>query len=380
MSIFRCDGRYNLTIYEPDLEPGWIKPYNIHSSYETSRNYYGTISGISPDKIAYATQASEAAFIVDKVTTEDVKCEILPVNFNHTDDNLYVAFSEGNFMKLKHMLKMKTKDVYKMHTIDVEFEVKHMFFNSLISAVNLIPQHILPRILPTAKEFLQPTYPTVHESYMFIDHIVDVKDEHNLVLKKVAYCHNMTPPVLVTGPFGTGKTRLLATAAHFFIMYGKHYGKKTLILVGAHHQASADQLLECFCQIALERNIETDWASVFRVASFRYKNQDSKYQGFYKNGWQVLKYIQQYKHSRPLLVITTFHTSIQLRRQLNQICFTHILLDEGSQAREPEAIAPLCLASPFTKIVIAGDSFQVIDLSCLELHVLIHFSPIVYSF
>ena len=34
-------------------------------------------------------------------------------------------------------------------------------------------------------------------------------------------------------------------------------------------------------------------------------------------------------------------------------------MDEGAQAREPEAVAPLCLATKNTKIVIAGDQFQV---------------------
>ena len=39
--------------------------------------------------------------------------------------------------------------------------------------------------------------------------------------------------------------------------------------------------------------------------------------------------------------------------------FTHILLDEGAQSREPESIAPLCLADIDTKIIIVGDHKQV---------------------
>jgi len=40
--------------------------------------------------------------------------------------------------------------------------------------------------------------------------------------------------------------------------------------------------------------------------------------------------------------------------------FTHILIDEGAQTREPEAVAPLGLADDNAKIVIAGDHLQVI--------------------
>ena len=39
-------------------------------------------------------------------------------------------------------------------------------------------------------------------------------------------------------------------------------------------------------------------------------------------------------------------------------CFTHILLDEAAQAMECEAILPLALASPNTRIVLAGDHMQ----------------------
>ena len=41
--------------------------------------------------------------------------------------------------------------------------------------------------------------------------------------------------------------------------------------------------------------------------------------------------------------------------------FTHILVDEAAQAREPELTAVLSLASEHTKLVFAGDHLQVRD-------------------
>ncbi len=49
--------------------------------------------------------------------------------------------------------------------------------------------------------------------------------------------------------------------------------------------------------------------------------------------------------------------------------FTHILLDEGAQAREPEAVAPLSLATKDTKIVIAGDPQQVSNIGSSHVYV-----------
>ena len=51
-------------------------------------------------------------------------------------------------------------------------------------------------------------------------------------------------PVLVTGAFGTGKTRLLAVATHFFIEEGKLKNVPTRVLICAHHQVTADSFVE----------------------------------------------------------------------------------------------------------------------------------------
>ena len=60
------------------------------------------------------------------------------------------------------------------------------------------------------------------------------------------------------------------------------------------------------------------------------------------------------------VVITTLATSrVLLDLQLHHGFFTHILVDEAAQALEPEAVTPLALAGPNTKIVFTGDHMQV---------------------
>jgi len=63
---------------------------------------------------------------------------------------------------------------------------------------------------------------------------------------------------------------------------------------------------------------------------------------------------------RHRVVITTLAMSQHLLElHLNHGFFTHILVDEAAQALEPEALTPLALAGPNTKVVFTGDHMQV---------------------
>ena len=60
------------------------------------------------------------------------------------------------------------------------------------------------------------------------------------------------------------------------------------------------------------------------------------------------------------VVITTLATSKHLLQlNLQHGFFSHILVDEAAQALEPEALTPLGLAGPNTKVVFTGDHMQV---------------------
>ena len=294
-----------------------------------------------------------------------MRCEILPANYRHTDDKLYVVFSSTNFVKLKQMLHV---DFGVKQIVEVEFEVAHLFFNTLIKAISSLKNDIISRIVPNKENFIPP-----RRALLRVDEIIDTLvrdgDEHKQVLRNLEYCHPESPPVLVSGPFGTGKTRLLTLAAHFFLEYGRRCNAKTCILMVAHHQASADLLLECFCELAKEKRMESQ--TVVRITSNNYRLKNRTYQQCYRTVREFyLQYERQLDHLRSVLVVTTFQTSLRLH-DLRPGLFTHILLDEGAQAWEPEAIAPLCSASNHTKIVIAGDACQVCVVSSSSTYTII---------
>ena len=74
---------------------------------------------------------------------------------------------------------------------------------------------------------------------------------------------------------------------------------------------------------------------------------------------QFKKNVTEIIGNKYLVVVTTFLTAHNIQSVVGKNVFTHILIDEGAQTREPETIAPLSMANGCTKIVIAGDNQQV---------------------
>ncbi|XP_072098762.1 probable helicase with zinc finger domain isoform X1 [Mobula birostris] len=171
------------------------------------------------------------------------------------------------------------------------------------------------------------------------------------------------PPVLIIGPYGTGKTFTLAQAV-------KHILKQqdTRILICTHSNSAADLYIKDYLHPYVEAG--NPQARPLRV--------------YFRNRWvkTVHPVVQQYclissTHStfqmpqkedilRHRVVVVTLSTSQYLcQLDLELGLFTHILLDEAAQAMECETIMPLALANRHTRIVLAGDHMQL--------------SPFVYS-
>ena len=310
---------------------------------------------MSTDQIAYATQASEAAFVVSYAqngSKEEIKLEILKDNYEHSDSNMYVVFHINEAEKLFRIISPLKSGKYD---VSVEFEVKHFYFNSLVKAVNKITPMIIKRILPNRKSFLpldivhgKQVSPLLKE----LSHLVRVDDEDQYkTLETILSCKRKSPPIIVSGAFGTGKTQVLAIATYCLIRHGQKSLEPVRVLICAHHQASADHFIEKY----FGPMFKTNAVKLIRLTSKSYSVRNSKFHQYYMN---IDNYV--YHNDPHLVIVTTFLTAPSLQRKFHgNTIFTHILMDEGSQSREPEAIAPLSLAGSETKLVIAGDSCQV---------------------
>ena len=154
-------------------------------------------------------------------------------------------------------------------------------------------------------------------------------------------------PFLICGPFGAGKSHLLAIAA---LILSKD--PDSFILIATHHMKTADQYIIKYMPHL--KDVDQDELKIARVVGRKgYMNPPypSKY----------VKTINELESEEWLQHCNTFGSCVTFKRFTDGECkyFTHIFVDEGAQAREPETLGAFCYAGPDTKIVIAGDHKQV---------------------
>ena len=168
------------------------------------------------------------------------------------------------------------------------------------------------------------------------------------------------PPILIHGPYGTGKTYTLGKAIEHLL---KKEGNKMLVCTRSN--SAADLYIKDYLEPAVVVGAGGG-PRVLRV--------------YYHHRWvqTVHPTVQKYclidtdpttstrKFRTPTLadlqdkdvVVATLSTSRTLVQLLPPGHFTHILVDEAAQAMETEALMPLVLATTSTRVVLAGDHMQ----------------------
>ena len=246
-------------------------------------------------------------------------------------------------------------------------KLKHRYFSCLRRALYYLPLEVVKCLVPQKHQLQMNTIPLpkIHTSYEFPEQFT-LDQEYQEPACESLLQSPTSAPFLVTGPFGAGKTRLLATSALRLLLVDARYR----ILIATHHIQTANEYVKkYFTPEVLSRcsNVK-----VVRIVT-KVSQKDS--------ASHVYKAVDDFKQQEPdvhskteredinqyNLIVTTFITMLSLRRVLKDSSyeFTHILVDEGAQAREPECVAAFSCAGLDTKIVIAGDHMQVCNASLL---------------
>lgn len=347
-----------------------LPPYLNQNRSHTCRYGYIHATHLDADKVSYAKQASEGVTltynrtIIKKQPALEIKhLTIVKTIFEKGNERIYLELENGDFLLLSSMLKTSGASI----TVSAKFILKHSYFDRLRKAVNHLTDSVIrSKLMPCHHtDFYSENTPGYRQTSM----IPCVRSHVNLdkregmgrnpqmqALHKVLNADCSKAPILVIGSFGTGKTRLLARAAYQILQNDK----TTKVLICAHHQKSVDKMLENY----FGEMIDDGW--YFE----KYLTRLIPAEGHYEINPRFEKYycsLQKLKR-KPVdtlrLVLCTFSSSLSLFNHLKgSRHFTHILLDEGAQSREPESVIPLCLATSETKIVIAGDHKQVSKLS-----------------
>ena len=322
------------------FQPGFV-PNRMEHNMDKRFDRFGYISCPDGDKLSYAKQASEGSFIIlDEHTFIKAKHVFARVPKDVNSNAIVFGLTSEETTKLVHWTSL-AKTMWS-RSLRVHFELKHSYFQRLHTALDKISTETIMKIMPSHDNFVnnetrrewnpgKPAYKSLElDSYQ------------QRALRTILNC-SPGAPVLVMGPFGTGKTRLLARAAYEILKL-----PKSRVLICAHHQASVDTFVEILGDI-IDNNI------MIRVIP------NKSYHSPTKNAYPdifVPKSQMYHEYFVKRLVITTLGTLT-----ISSV-FTHILIDEGAQTREPEIIGPLRFAQDWTRTIIAGDHLQVCAALC----------------
>ena len=353
----RCSGVYKLFVTDdvpPEVKELLLQP-NRYKEFG-----YIEDDAFTYDKIEYATQASEG---VNIYKSNDFVCKALisQHNFSHVELRLYLCFPGGTMSKLEARLSHRN-DHFE---VKMEFELKHSYFNSLQHAVAIIPQYVIKCLLPEKHSFscLEEKFKPQWSKYTFMK----LDDVQTQALKMITFVSSKCvtdscpPPVFLYGPFGSGKTRILARAAYEVMTNGISKGDPfTRILICAHHPQSVNSFIDDYFA-RIEDEVAKLRYRVFHVS--RYLGNPypkSRTSHFYKTFDELDDFKPE--ELKNVIIIASYNASLSLCDIFNVPgygYFNYVFLDEAAQVREPEAITPLALATRDAKIVLAGDDKQV---------------------
>ena len=333
----RCDGQYKLVI-DRQVKSMMNAQESAHSTL------CGYLVGLNGDQIAYCTQASEGISLQCQDSTQ-YRAEILRVNNRRTDNKLYICIAKST--NIRRDMEM---------TVSAAFSLKFSYFERLRSSIAHLSKNgnILNRLQPGDEDFqLYPVTTAISQSRSAL-HLDLCSDDQLEALTAAVSSPASGAPFLISGPFGSGKTRILALVSRFLFYHHSDPGY-TRILVCTQQHVSADTFLECYKDLAEE--IDTSLQVVRIVPEHFYGRPNINYTTL-----RDFKFIRNNVQRRnKSLIITTCSTAYSMfeHSHLHSGFFTHILIDEAAQMREPEAVGPLCFAAVDTKIILAGDQHQV---------------------
>ncbi|KAK9973867.1 hypothetical protein ABG768_024568 [Culter alburnus] len=244
-------------------------------------------------------------------------------------------------------LNLKNEEQCEM---EVQFQINRLWFCEMHKAIDDLSD--LDKVLPDLKNS------NICISSQSDNNELNEKQQAamNFVLG-VTDNRSSIPPLLIYGPFGTGKTRTLAKMARALVQQPQNK-----ILICTHTNSSADLYIRGHFHeyVTTEGNRE---AKPLRIKAMESNLRSTdpitlQYCHLSKGGNQFEFPDKSVLDSTRIIITTTALARFFNDMNLPENYFSHILIDEASQMLECEALMALGLAGKNTRVVLAGDHMQ----------------------
>ncbi|XP_073704971.1 3'-5' exoribonuclease HELZ2 [Garra rufa] len=244
-------------------------------------------------------------------------------------------------------LQLKKETWCKM---EVQFQLDRLSFCQIHQAIDYLPD--LHNVLPDFSKCCVPVNITKQSELNNKQQIA-----LNFILGKCEG-NKVAPPLLIYGPFGTGKTLCLASAATKLALRSENK-----VLICTYTNSSADLYVREHFHPHITNGHPN--LKILRIkanrggASIRATDDITlKYCLCSRDGQSFIRPARSDLESHRIIITTTSMARRFRELKLPEGFFSHILIDEASQMLEGEALMALGLADKHTRVVLAGDHMQ----------------------
>ncbi|KAJ7378379.1 hypothetical protein OS493_023634 [Desmophyllum pertusum] len=241
-------------------------------------------------------------------------------------------------------------------TVDVQFHINRLPLCEMHDNIDRLgPEHV---------RILFPEFSSVglEDKIYNLPWILDPKlnEDQKQIIRKIAAPSIDAPPLVVFGPFGTGKTFTLNQAVRRIAV-----NLNNRVLICTHSNSAADIHVELLDEYLKQQHGITACTPLRIYTPLRklstVSDQVKEYCLITDRGkaTEAFRLPTRDDVLRHRVVVSTLGMSRALfDMELHRGFFSHILVDEAAQALETDALTPITLAGNNTKVVFTGDHMQ----------------------